>query len=190
MHARRIAVAGFSPYGAHRVNPSEQVVRALARETGLATRVLPVAYRRATSELLAWLDAARPDAVLLLGRHDGGALRLERTARNRDEAAGPDEDGEARAGLAIAADGPAAYASTLPLDAFADALARLRLPFAWSDDAGGFLCNHVFYRARAWTERGGLAIPCGFVHLPPPEALALERQTEAVRACLAALASG
>jgi pyroglutamyl-peptidase len=55
---------------------------------------------------------------------------------------------------------------------------------AWSDDAGGFLCNHVFYRAREWLERRGLLVPCGFVHLPPLAALALERQVDAVAACL------
>ncbi|MEN8184635.1 MAG: pyrrolidone-carboxylate peptidase, partial [Myxococcota bacterium] len=55
---------------------------------------------------------------------------------------------------------------------------------AWSDDAGGFLCNHVFYRARDWVEHAGLAIPCGFVHLPPLEALPLARQREAVDVCL------
>ena len=59
-----------------------------------------------------------------------------------------------------------------------------------SEDAGGFLCNHVFYRAREWVERAGLAIPCGFLHLPPLEALPLERQIEAVTACVALLRAG
>jgi pyrrolidone-carboxylate peptidase len=45
----------------------------------------------------------------------------------------------------------------------------------------------VFYRARAWVEQAGLGIPCGFIHLPPREALPLERQLEAVTTCLSLL---
>jgi pyroglutamyl-peptidase len=181
---RRIAVVGFERFGAHTENPSERVVRALAGAPGLATAVLPVAYRRAEAQLAATLDAARPDALLLLGRHEGEAIRLERVALNLDDAASPDEDGEWRSGTPILAGGPVGHWSTLPLEAFAAALASRALPVVWSRDAGGFLCNHVFYLAREWVERSGRRIPCGFVHLPPLEALALERQVEAVRACL------
>lgn len=184
-----VLVTGFEPFRGERVNPSEQVVRALAGRPELVTAVLPVSYRRAAERLSLLLETHRPRALLLLGLAAGSAIRLERMARNCDASDGPDEDGEARAATPIAASGPADYASTLPLAAFAARLAGLALPLVWSDDAGGFLCNHVFYRARAWAERSGRAIPCGFVHLPPLEALALERQVEGVAACLDALAA-
>jgi pyroglutamyl-peptidase len=180
---QRIGVAGFAPFGAHAVNPSEQVVRAL-RGDGLVTTVLPVSYRRAEAELLAWLDAARPSALLLLGLAVGEGLRLERVALNLDDAAAPDVDGEQRSGAPIRPGGAVGHWSTLPLDAFAGALASRALPFAWSRDAGGFLCNHVFYLAREWVEESGREIPCGFVHLPPLEALPLARQLEGVAACV------
>ena len=131
------------------------------------------------------LESVRPDALVLLGRHEGESIRLERVALNLDDAASADEDGERRIGAPILPAGPVGHWSTLPLDAFAAALASRALPFAWSHDAGGFLCNHAFYVARHWVERSGRPIPCGFVHLPPLEALALERQVEGVRACLA-----
>ena len=183
-----VLVTGFEPFRGERVNPSEQVVRALAGRPELITAVLPVSYRRAAEQLSLLLEAHRPRALLLLGLAAGSAIRLERAARNCDASEGPDEDGEARAATPIAALGPADYASTLPLAAFAARLAGLALPVVWSDDAGGFLCNHVFYRARAWAaEQSGLTIPCGFVHLPPFEALALEHQVEGVAACLDAL---
>ena len=184
MRKRRIAVVGFAPFGAHAENPSERVVRALASEPGLATAVLPVAYRRAESQLVATLESVRPDALLLLGRYEGDAIRLERVALNLDDAASADEDGERRSGSPIHPAGPVGHWSTLPLEAFAAALASRALPFVWSRDAGGFLCNHVFYLARHWVEQSGRRIPCGFVHLPPLEALALERQLAGVRACL------
>jgi pyroglutamyl-peptidase len=180
-----LLVTGFERFGEHAVNPSEAVVRALEPGWALRTAVLPVAFRRAASRLQQLLAASPPRAVLLLGLHGGSEIRLERLARNRDEADAADEDGETRTQLAIAASGPAAYPSTLPLDDLARELSSRSLPWAWSDDAGGFLCNHVFYRARAWVEQAGLQIPCGFIHLPPLEALPLPRQLEAVTSCLA-----
>ena len=183
-----LLVTGFGPFGEHRVNPSAEVVRALAGRAGQASAVLPVSYRRAEAELGALLARTRPRALLMLGLAPGDAIRLERVARNRDEAAACDVDGEARAGRPISCGAPARYESTLPLEAFAAALERASLPVAWSSDAGGFLCNHVFYRACEWLERDGLAIPRGFVHLPPLDALPLERQLEAVGACLDVLA--
>jgi pyroglutamyl-peptidase len=183
-----ILVTGFEPFGAHRTNPSEQVVRTLTARPGLVGAVLPVSYRRAEARLDALLEAMQPSALLLLGLAAGGVIRLERVARNLDQAEACDEDGELRCGRAVSDCGPPEHASTLPLEGFAAALARLSLPVAWSSDAGGFLCNHVFYRAREWLERRRLAIPCGFVHLPPLDALALERQLEGVAACLDVLA--
>jgi pyroglutamyl-peptidase len=184
----RIAVAGFARFGVHAVNPAEVVVHALAaRDAALATAVLPVSYRRAEAALAALLASARPAALLLLGRHEGDAIRLERVALNLDDAAAADEDGERRAGTRIRPAGPVGHWSSLPLAEFATALERRGLPFVWSRDAGGFLCNHVFWLAREWSERSGRAIPCGFVHLPPFEALAFERQLDAVSACVEAL---
>jgi pyroglutamyl-peptidase len=185
-----LLVTGFERFGAHRRNPSEAVVRELATDAELRTAVLPVAFRRAASRLRQLLQESTPRAVVLLGLHGGGEIRLERIARNRDEADAADEDGEARANQAIAASGPASYPSTLPLEDLARELSRRSLPWAWSEDAGGFLCNHVFYRARAWVEQAGLQVPCGFIHLPPLEALPIERQVDAVAACLDLLRAG
>ncbi|MEN8160477.1 MAG: pyrrolidone-carboxylate peptidase, partial [Myxococcota bacterium] len=110
-------VTGFERFGAHEVNSSEHVVRALASRPDLRTAVLPVSFRRAAPRLQQLVDAHRPRALLLLGLHGGDEIRLERVAHNRDAAEGADEDGEARNGQAISASGPAVYPSTLPLDA-------------------------------------------------------------------------
>jgi pyroglutamyl-peptidase len=184
----RIAVTGFARFGAHAANPAEELVRALAARDGeLATAVLPVSYRRAEAGLAALLASANPAALLLLGRHEGDAIRLERVALNLDDAAAADEDGERRAGAQIRPGGPVGHWSSLPLEGFADALERRGLPFVWSRDAGGFLCNHVFWLARDWCERTGRAIPCGFLHLPPFEALPFERQLDGLSACVGVL---
>lgn len=74
------------------------------------------------------------------------------------------------------------------------------LPVTFSDHAGGFICNHLFYRARHWIDSQGLDVPMGFVHLPPlPEqvadqtrrnGLSLERQELAVRTLVDLLRRG
>ena len=72
------------------------------------------------------------------------------------------------------ADGPVAYRSSLPVDAIVEALRARGIPAAASRDAGGFLCNHVFYvLMRALAERTG--VRGGFVHVPLLPEQALER---------------
>ena len=82
--------------------------------------------------------------------------------------------------------GPAAYFSTLPLEALHDALEREGLPVEYSLSAGGYLCNAAFYLARH--ALGARAVPCGFVHMPPTpdlacaaEPLPYEKQLHAVQ---------
>lgn len=179
-----LLVTGFEAFGEHDVNPSERVVRALRAGPELVTEVLPVSYRRAEARLGELIEGVDPRAVLLLGLHGGQAIRLERIALNLDDAKTPDRDGEVRIGEPISAFGPAGYASTLPLDAFAAVLRRFSLPFEWSRDAGGFLCNHAFYVACDRVALRFGEVPCGFVHLPPLEALPIERQLAGVVACL------
>ena len=181
---RPILVTGFAAFGEHVENPSEQVVHRLCAGAELVAEVLPVSYRRAEARLRALIEASEPRAMLLLGLYAGEAFRLERVARNRDEAEARDEDGEVRSGRPISACGPAEHASTLPLAAFAEALTGLSLPVVWSSDAGGFLCNHAFYVARDLQAQNGRDVPCGFLHLPPLSALPLERQIEGVAACI------
>jgi pyrrolidone-carboxylate peptidase len=111
----------------------------------LATAVLPVAFARAAPALLDALRATEPEIVVCFGQADGRTgISVERFAHNLDSDEPVDEDG-ARSGALIDPDGPVAYASTLRV---ADMVAALRaegIPASESRDAGGFLCNHVFY---------------------------------------------
>jgi pyroglutamyl-peptidase len=65
----------------------------------------------------------------------------------------------------IAARGPAAYWSTLPIKAIVAALRREGIPAAVSQTAGTFVCNHVFYGLMRilQTRRG---VRGGFIHVP------------------------
>ncbi len=186
----RIVVTGFDAFGEHAVNPSERLARRLSEEfpSELAPEILPTAYARAGRRIEALIETARPAGVLMFGLAAGArGLRLERFAHNRDGALSFDNDGERRAAGAIVEDGPDCYRSTLPLQPFAEAVRAADCPLEWSSDAGNFVCNHAFYRARHSTARLNCEIPCGFVHVPARAALDLDPWLRGARACVGVL---
>jgi pyroglutamyl-peptidase len=158
-----VLVTGFEPFGEHEVNASQLIAEAL---DGV---VLPVSYERAAEALRAAIDEREPDLVVCFGLADSrSAISVERWAHNLDEATTVDNDGSSGSGRPIDPDGPLAIASTLPVDAVVAALNDEGIPAEVSRDAGGYLCNHVFYVLR---RSGALG---GFVHVPgdmPPETL-------------------
>lgn len=186
----RALVTGFTTFGEHAVNPSRLIVEALAHQrSDLVTAVLPVAYRSAGEQIRSLIRQHEPDAVLMLGlAARRSAINLERFALNIDDAALPDNAGETRRGQVIAEGSPAAYVSTLPLDAMQRLLAARDVPVVISNHAGAYLCNHVFYAARHYLEQTGQAIPCGFIHVPAvgdaEPALPLATLIDAVNCCL------
>lgn len=186
---RPILVTGFDPFGEHTHNSSAALVEALAERNDpeLSCRILPTSFRRAGELIETWVDE-RPAAVVMLGlAASATALRLERFARNRDDAESADNDGESRRDAKIVPFAPEVYASTLPLERFAAALRRLGTPVELSESAGGFLCNHVFYRARHALELRNLGTPCGFVHVPATQPGELEPWLGGVAECLRVL---
>ena len=200
----KILLTGFEPFGPVRVNPSEQIVRRIAaqarsrRDDGLVAEVLPTEFAAAERRLRRLIRQFRPDAVLCLGvAPQRDKISLERVALNLDDDSLPDNAGRRRAGRRILADGPAAYWSTLPLERFRKQLERRHIPVSYSNHAGTYLCNHVFYVACHEIERLGNGAPCGFVHVPPalqrssrrlkdskPPGLPLATMVEAVERCL------
>jgi pyroglutamyl-peptidase len=160
-----VLVAGFEPFGGSAVNPSQQLVDALDDE--FATVLLPVSYQRAADVLRGAVAGHRPDVVVAFGQADGHTgISVERFAHNLDEASTTDNEERAGSGLPIDPDGPAAYPSTLPVDEIVAALRAEGIPAAPSRDAGGFLCNHVFYVLMGLLERERPDARGGFVHVP------------------------
>ena len=170
----KVLVTGFEPFGGSSVNPSQQLVEALDGEVVKA--LLPVSYARTADALLGAVRAAEPDVVICFGQAEGRTgILIERFAHNLDEATTTDNDAVPGSGTAIDAAGPIAYQSTLPVDAIVAALRAEGIPAAPSSDAGGFLCNHVFYvlmRLLAEERPGAIG---GFVHVPLLPEQALEK---------------
>jgi len=173
---RRVLVTGFEPFDGGTVNPSQQLVEAL--EGDVLKAVLPVSYARAADALRRALEEAKPEVVICFGQADGRTgIAVERFAHNLDEATSTDNDEAPGSGTAIDAAGPAAYPSTLPVDEIVTALRADGIPAAPSRDAGGFLCNHVFYVLMRALEQGGTGALGGFVHVPLLPEQALEHAT-------------
>jgi pyroglutamyl-peptidase len=169
----RVLATGFEPFGGSEVNPSQQLVEAL--DGDVATALLPVSYARAADALRAAVREAEPDVVICFGQADGRTgISIERFAHNLDEATTTDNDTAPGSGTAIDPEGPAAFASTLPVDELVAALRAEGIPAASSRDAGGFLCNHVFYVLMGLIAAERPQAIGGFVHVPllPEQALA------------------
>jgi pyroglutamyl-peptidase len=171
----KLLVTGFEPFGVWAENPSATIVRELSRRAAvrpdayprLRVAILPTEFAKAEREIGELLLTDVPDVLLALGvapRAQG--LRIERTARNQDDAALPDNAGEQRKLTPIVPGGPDTFESTLPIQAMRAALEQLGVEVAISDDAGGYVCNHLFYAARHVIESRRLPTQCGFVHVP------------------------
>jgi pyroglutamyl-peptidase len=104
--------------------------------------------------------------VIALGQADGRArITIERVALNADEASAIDND-DVPGGSRIVEEGPVGYWSTLPVDELVDALREAGIPAAASRDAGGYLCNHAFYRLMHLVATERPHVRAGFVHVP------------------------
>ncbi len=191
-----ILLTGFEAFGAVTDNPSQRIVEHFAApdDQRLVCAVLPVVYATAGTRIRALLKEHQPDAVMMLGvAQNRRAITPERFALNWNDSPSPDNAGNLMCGRQIITDGPLAYMTTLPVDDFHAALQAADIPVALSNHAGAYLCNHVFYVARHTLEEKSLAIPCGFIHVPPlrtddqPDGLPLETMIRAIALCLEVL---
>jgi pyroglutamyl-peptidase len=200
--ARTILVTGFEPFGGETVNASWEAVKKLEDwahdDFAAVVRLMPCAYESSIRTLIHAIEAARPSALLMTGQAARrAAVSVERFARNLNDAARPDNEGVLRKAARISEGAPARLEATAPAGAIARAMREAGIPARLSADAGGFVCNHLYFGALAHLSRKGSAIPAVFVHLPatpgqpPPGASAKrmnpERAAEALRIAAAVL---
>lgn len=170
----RILITGFGPFPGAPVNPTAAMIealaanpRALAGMGDIRTEILAVEYDTVPERLAAIAAGFAPDIAIHFGlsaRAEG--FTLERLARNEIAAGRPDNSG-AQPQAACIVEGGEDYPSTLPLDDIAAALARAGLPHSWSDNAGGYLCNYIFYLSRSPHFAEYAPPVSGFIHVPP-----------------------
>jgi pyroglutamyl-peptidase len=166
-----ILLTGFEPFGTYAENPSADVAKALdGRAVGaglIRSAVLPVDHARAAGRVAELVDEVAPEAIVHLGLAGARArIALERVAVNVMDFEIADNAGYRAAGEPCVAGGPAAYFSTLPLEAMLEALTADGVPAYVSASAGTYLCNQTFYTTRHLLEVRGARTPAGFIHLP------------------------
>jgi len=164
-----ILLTGFDAFGGASVNASQLVIDTLAeaKPSGVITAVLPTSYREAEKAIQRLIRAHRPSGVLMLGlANKAAAITLEQTALNLNDCAAPDNNGEVRLRQPIADDAPVGYWNSLPLNRMASIARASGHQVEFSRDAGGFVCNHVFFIAARTIADELPDSRCGFVHLP------------------------
>ncbi|WP_426282027.1 pyroglutamyl-peptidase I [Lysobacter soli] len=165
-----VLLTGFAPFGGESTNPSWEAVQALEGEVvaghRIVARCLPVEFDASLHALQHALDELVPSLVICVGQAGGRAqMSLERVAINVIDARIPDNAGAQPIDEPVAADGPAAYFTSLPLKAMLAALRNAGFPAEISQTAGTYVCNHVFY-ALMHALRGLPGVRGGFVHIP------------------------
>ena len=166
----KILITGFEPYGGLVFNPTEFILDELAayQDTGVETALLPTSYNRAESEIAELIQRQRPTALLMLGlKRRATRLCFERLADNLDNSIAPDNDGHVRIRKKIIDGAPKQYSNTLPFDILADAAVQMGETVEFSDDAGGYVCNHAYFVAANTITTNFPNCPYAFVHVPP-----------------------
>ncbi len=155
-----VLLTGFEPFGGERINPAQEIVRALDGEIIAAHRVvgaiLPVAFAATLPMLEDLLDSHRPTLVLALGQAGGRSeISLERVAINLIDARIADNDGLQPIDEEVIANAPGAYFSTLPVKAIEQVFYGLAHLLATRHPAarGGFV--HVPWLPEQAARRGG-----------------------------------
>ena len=186
----QLLVTGFGPFPGAPGNPTEALVRALAKEppetfgaSALKAVVLRTEYRRSWAALRRVCSSFAPDVVVHFGLNGKAeAIHLECVGRNAVDPEKSDADGYAPTSAVLVRGGPETLASTFPAKEIAVALEKAGFPAALSDDAGAYVCNATLYRSLRAAPPTRLV---GFVHVPPGEKLAGGKLLSAAKLILA-----
>ena len=165
-----LLLTGFDPFDGAKSNPSWDAASALdgcvIGGHRIAARRLPTEFGASLRALRAAIRETGPSLVVCTGLAGGRKeLSLERVAINVDDARIADNIGAQPVDARIAARGPAAYFTTLPIKAMLAALEKQGIPAHVSQTAGTFVCNHVFYGLMHALRRTP-GVRGGFIHVP------------------------
>lgn len=197
----KVLLTGFGRFGAFRWNPTEEIVRRfdagrLALHGGVRVRisrlVLPV-HTGAFQVLERKVRGRKYDLILHLGLHSKArTVHVESRARNRMHFRAPDNRGVQIQGRKISQHGPRFLYSSLPFDAIGKELRRAKIGFVLSDNAGGFICNLLFYRSLQKFK--GKKTLVGFFHVPQTKFCSMKKARKALDivlgTCIESIAKG
>lgn len=192
----RVLLTAFEPYDQWTTNASwltlVELTRELPEEPTIITRRYPVDFQRMRERLEHDLTD-QIDHIVMLGQAPGRSqIDLETIGLNR---------ALARHGAAaepLVADGPVAYATTLPADVICREIRSVGIPCSVSYHAGTYLCNAALYLSLHLIAERKLATTAIFIHLPldptqaaqqphPDPSLPTEKSAMAIRILLSHL---
>ncbi len=165
---KKLLITGFDPFGGEHINPAWEAVRRLPEQIGnfmLCKLEIPTVFGAAAQAVTEQAAQLQPDVILCIGQAGGrAAVTPERIAVNIRDARIPDNAGNRPQGAFCNPRGPAAYFSTLPVEAMAKAIQDIKLPGTVSNSAGTFVCNDTLYTLLH--RYSGTSIQVGFIHVP------------------------
>ena len=189
---RKLLITGFDPFDGASINPAWEAVKLLPDVVGdfvLCKIEIPTVYGKAAQMVLAAAEEVKPDVILCIGQAGGrAAVTPERIAVNIRDARIADNEGNQPVGEYVVDGAPAAYFSTVPVKAMAEAVTSAGYPGMVSNSAGTFVCNDTLYILLH--HFAGSATGVGFIHVPYlPEqgtpSLSLEYTVAALSAAIA-----
>ncbi len=168
----RVLITAFGPYGNWSSNASWLALVELTRQRpaspAITTRLYPVDFALVSQRLAE--DLPGHDIALHLGQAPGSATVLLESIAINVRATEVRDVGQPQP---LAADGPVAYQSQLPLGRWAGLLRDAGFPARVSYHAGTFLCNATLYWTHYLCQRHAWPTRAAFVHLPLTAAQAL-----------------
>lgn len=167
----KILITGFSAFPGAPENPTQVLVSLfdqhsaeLEASADITAALLPTEYAYVEAEFMVLMNRVNPDIALHFGLdQQATGFTLEQTARNICNIERLDNAGAAPKSPEIDPKGPANLPGNLPLLGIRRALADASLPVEMSEDAGGYVCNYLFYRSRQLARENTLS---GFIHVP------------------------
>ncbi|RAP77417.1 pyroglutamyl-peptidase I [Paenibacillus montanisoli] len=167
----RVLLTGFDPFGGEAINPAWEAVSRFQHKACdgfmVEVRQIPTVFNTSIQTLRQAILDVKPDVVICVGQAGGRSdIAVERVAINMNDARIPDNEGNQPIDEPIAADGPAAYWSTLPVKAITAQLRSAGIPASVSHTAGTFVCNHLFYGLQHLIATEFPSVKGGFIHIP------------------------
>ncbi len=171
MSKPRLLVTGFDSFPGVPVNPTECAMARLAeryRDDGhLAFHVVETSYEKSFAGLKPVIERHRPDIVLLTGvDRTARGLRLETLARNTIDASRMDNRDVRPSSTLIDPASAETLPATVHLEPVRRTLEAHAIACEMSDNAGGYLCNYLYYRVLAHAASLERPYSAAFVHVP------------------------
>jgi pyroglutamyl-peptidase len=165
---KNLLITSFEPFGGETINPSQEAVLRLPDRIGgykLTKLCIPVVFEKAAKIILETAEPLCPNVILCIGQAGGrDAITPELIGINLRHGTIPDNNGYLPQDEPITPGGAAAYFSTLPVRAMAEAMNSVGIASKVSYSAGAYVCNDVLYTLLARFQNTQTRV--GFIHVP------------------------